>query len=684
MSRASKYVLWFVIAAIALFVVSAVAFRLFFDPNDFREKIERAVYENTGRELTIEGDVGLQLFPWLAVEIGRTRLGNAPGFGEDAFAEFESARLSVRLMPLIFGQEVKVGNAAIDGFTLDLRVDERGRQNWSDLLASDAATEQQPGQEYAKPGQASFEISGVNISDASITYVHAPKGDRYALTNASLSLGRINAAGDEVPVEGGLTFDVQPAGYSGTIELATRVRFDVAAGQVVFGRSSLQGTVSGVAAEPTRLEFGTAGIEVDTNAKTATVQPLELQVLGIEINADVQPFSYADTIKPQALIQVAAFSPRNLMRLLGVEAPATADPAALTRVIIEAKANVAEDLVRLTDLSIKLDDTSFTGSMSVPFDSAGRFFAKLDGDAIDLDRYMEPAAESTADDASGKAPVTIPADLLRPLNVRGELTLDRVQLAGLQLVDVAVTINANDGKLRIHPITSTLFGGTYNGDITIVTSTSVPSLSVDETVAGIDLAKLAKAMFDQDNITGSIAGNFRLGGRGNDMAEIQQSLGGTMSFELKDGTYEGMDLWYELRRARAALKQETPPERVLPARTKFSSVTASGVVKNGVMRNDDLAAELPFMRLTGSGDVNIPQGTVDYSLQARVLNKPDAMAGATPEEINDFTKTVIPLKITGSLASPTVRPDVESLLRQRVEEEIKEKLEDKLKDLLKR
>ena len=90
------------------------------------------------------------------------------------------------------------------------------------------------------------------------------------------------------------------------------------------------------------------------------------------------------------------------------------------------------------------------------------------------------------------------------------------------------------------------------------------------------------------------------------------------------------------------------------------------------------------MKLTGKGDVNIPEATVNYNLQARVLKKPEAMAGATPEEIEDFTKTVIPLKITGPLASPTVRPDVEELLQQRVEEEVKEKLEEKLKDLFKR
>ena len=82
--------------------------------------------------------------------------------------------------------------------------------------------------------------------------------------------------------------------------------------------------------------------------------------------------------------------------------------------------------------------------------------------------------------------------------------------------------------------------------------------------------------------------------------------------------------------------------------------------------------------------MNIAEGTVDYSLQARVLKKPEAMQGATPEEIDDFTKTVIPLKISGSLVSPTVRPDVESLLKKRVEEEVKEKIEEKLKDLFKR
>ncbi|MCP4303146.1 MAG: hypothetical protein GY783_21395, partial [Gammaproteobacteria bacterium] len=116
----------------------------------------------------------------------------------------------------------------------------------------------------------------------------------------------------------------------------------------------------------------------------------------------------------------------------------------------------------------------------------------------------------------------------------------------------------------------------------------------------------------------------------------------------------------------------------LPARTKFSSVKATGVVTDGVMQNDDLSAELPFMQLSGRGKVDLAAATVNYDLTARVLERPESLQGVTEEELDDFTEAVIPLKITGPLSSPSVKPNVEKLLRDRVEDEIKDRLFDKL------
>jgi len=159
---------------------------------------------------------------------------------------------------------------------------------------------------------------------------------------------------------------------------------------------------------------------------------------------------------------------------------------------------------------------------------------------------------------------------------------------------------------------------------------------------------------------------------------VQKTLGGNMSFQLIDGTYEGTDIWYELRRARALLKGGEAPKPTLPPRTQFSSVSATGVVTNGVMRKDDLSAELPFMQMTGRGTVDLAAATVNYDLTARVLERPESLKNATEAELNDFTKAVIPLKITGPLTSPSVKPNVEMLLKQRVEDEIKSRVFDKL------
>ena len=165
------------------------------------------------------------------------------------------------------------------------------------------------------------------------------------------------------------------------------------------------------------------------------------------------------------------------------------------------------------------------------------------------------------------------------------------------------------------------------------------------------------------------------------MAAIQRDLAGSMSLELKDGTYTGTDVWYEIRRARALLKGEQPPEPVLPAKTEFSTMRMTGVVADGIMRSDDLFAELPFMQVTGSGMVDIPAGTVDYGMIARILERPEFLRDATAEELDEFTEAKIPLKVTGPLASPKIQPDLEELLKQQVEDEIKDLLKDKLRGL---
>jgi len=674
MSRATKIVAGLILALVTVFVIGAAFFLLFFDANDFRDEAAAAVSKKTGRELVIEGDVSLQLFPWFAIEVGRTTLGNAPGFGDEPFAQFERAKLSIRLLPMILRQEIAIDTAELEALTLNLAVDARGRSNWDDLLTGkDAADEQ-----VDEGGTAAFEISGVDVSDTTITYRDGQSGDTYKLSDMNMQVGAVSGDGRPVPAKGSFLFETQPDDISGSIELDTEVSFNLKEGVVAFDGLTVTGVVEGIVASPTRLEFETPGIEVRTKDETATVQPLELKILGIEMQADVEPFSYAGSILPSAKIKVDAFSPRSVMALLEIEAPETADPGALSKLIMDADVEVTTKAIQLGNLNVKLDDTTFKGSLSAPRSSSGTYSVNLDGDSIDLARYMEPAAATPEGGAGEAVPVEIPADLIRAFNARGDLRLKAASLGDIVFENVVLGLNVASGRLRLNPISADLFGGSYSGDVRIDASGKTPVLSVNEKIEGVNLAELGKAMFRKDNISGTINGGFNLSGRGNDMTAVQKSLAGNMSFKLNDGAYEGTDIWYELRRARALLKGGEEPKPKLPPRTSFSSVSASGVVTDGVMRNDDLVAELPFMRLSGSGNVDLAAATVNYSLVARVLEKPDGLEGVTDEELADFTEAVIPLKITGPIASPSVKPDIEKLLKKQVEKELKDRLFDRL------
>ena len=642
-----KKLAYVLIGIVGLFVVAAVVISLLFDPNSYRKQIEEEVRLATGRDLVIEGDLDLTFFPRFGISIGKTTLGNAPGFGDEPFLRFEEARA---VMPLLRDRSAEVGSIVLGSFELNLEVAADGRNNWSDMLEHQAGREDAPDirtgseavdqavddaieqatEEAAREQEVTLSIASIEITDAAVRYSDTQAGESYSLTNFNLETGRIGGS-DPIDVRSSFDFEVQPAGIAGDFTIETAI-------------------------VPTEDGIMLADAEISTLGIDATVANL----------GDASG----------SRLQIDAFSLKALMTRLGMEPPVTADPNVLGKIIFDGLVVLGDDVLQVKDVELVVDDSTFKGELSVAH-GGGPISINLAGDAIDLDRYMEPAADAEA--AGGDAiPVEIPVDLIRALNVRGKMTLDAAQLSGLEFDNVELGLNVADGNMRLHPISAGFFDGRYRGDVRINAAGQVPALAVDENINGVQLGALALAMFDQQNITGTINGRFRLGGQGQDLSAIQRSLDGSISMELLDGAFEGTDVWYELRRARALYKQEPAPEPKLPARTQFSAVKVSGPVNDGVFSSDDLLAELPFMRLTGKGKVDFPTAEIDYRMTARILERPEFVDAASEAEMDAFTEAVIPLRLTGPLASPKIAPDIEQMLKDEVKQKVEEEIKDKL------
>ncbi|MDH3434662.1 MAG: AsmA family protein, partial [Gammaproteobacteria bacterium] len=313
-----RKVLFLFTGIVALLVIAAISFVLLFDPNDFRDNIAAKVKSTTGRELVIEGDLQLSYFPWLAINIGKTTLGNAQGFGDKPFASFEQARLSVRVVPMLLRREVAIGTAALESFELNLAVAGNGRSNWQDLIeAGTAPAEAVESDAGSEDAATKIDIGSIAISDASVSYSDAQTGERYTLTNFNMTSGRV-ARGEPIALVSGFDFELQPADLAGDFSIETDMLLDGDAGTVAFADA-------------------------------------EISVLGIDVSADVAPFSYAGELTPTATLQVDAFSLKSLLRRLNIEVPETADPAALGKIIVDATASMSDAAIALRDLELVVD-----------------------------------------------------------------------------------------------------------------------------------------------------------------------------------------------------------------------------------------------------------------------------------------------------------------------------------------
>jgi AsmA protein len=588
---------------------------------------------------------------------------------------FDNASLGVQILPLILRREIGVDTVSLDGLLVNLSVAADGSSNWDDLASQGAADE--PAQSTSSSGEApKLDVAGVRITDATINYSDAQSGSRYAVSGLSVNVGRI-APGQPFDLDTEFDVAASPGELGGHLSIDGTITLAPGFQQVTLAGLNVSGDMSGIVEQSMPFNFDARTIELDAAAQTVHPGEMDISALGVSLSANIAPFSYAGTPQPSMSLRVNEFSLKELLQKLGSEPPVTSDPAALQRVSFSANAAVGETAILLSDMNLKLDDTTMQGELSLPMTADGTLRFDLAADSIRLDPYMAPASDeqqAAQDDAD--ANIEIPVDTIRALNANGNIRLAEAYLSGMKFENMQLGIASTGGKLRLHPIAAELFDGNYEGDVRIDASGSVPSIAVNENINGVSLTPLAQSMFEQENIAGTINGSFVLGGSGADLEAIKRDLDGTMSFELKDGEWQGTDVWHSLRAARAAFRGETAPPQRTPVRTEFSTVSMSGTMADGVFSSNDLLAELPFLRMNGGGTVNIVDATVDYSLQARVLDRPELQGSATPAELADFSKALIPLKVTGPLNAPSVRPDIESLVRAEVERQVEEKTDE--------
>ncbi len=424
--------------------------------------------------------------------------------------------------------------------------------------------------------------------------------------------------------------------------------------------------------------------EVNLANETLKVQRFAIKGMGLDVQGAV---SGAQIIKNPNLsgnLKIIPFNLRQMMEQLKLELPATADPKVLTRFGLNTKFNATKNSISLKGLAMKLDDSNITGDLAVVNFSnpAPTFNIKID--AINADRYLPPKKEgqetaqaSQEGETGSKAVATegLPMDTLRKLKAKGVLNIGSLIISNAKLKNVRMGLDAKGGKITLKPAKANLYQGSYNGTLQLDATGKVPAFDIASALSGVKVGPLLKDLTGKSRIDGTLIGNVNVTAMGADANAIKRTLNGTTDLKFTDGALIGVNLARIIREAKAKLTGQTVQKSTEPEKTDFSELSASTVIKNGLVSNDDFLMKSPFLRVTGNGKANLVTEKVDYHVKVAIVGTYKGQGGEDLQELKGIT---IPIKISGTFSDLSYTPDMGGVLKARAEQELK-KQEEKLK-----
>jgi AsmA protein len=631
---------------VALLVAVLLGVWLLVNPNVYKGKLATAVHQATGRELKLTGDIKLSVIPWVALELGPASLGNPKGFGDEPFLSFTHASVRVKLLPLL-RQRLEIARVEVQGLDLRLRKNAAGRGNWQSV-ESEQPTKSDLDHTAASPALES--LANIRVDNGRISY------EGIIVEKLQLETGSI-AVDRHIPIN--LSFDANQA--SAGTQLTLSAKFDLSQGAqnaLRFNAVNVSGTLNRPGdGRPAHWDLAAPQVEVNLTQQTFAAQAFNLSYSGAHLTGSARATNIMDDLSVAGSITLAPLVLREIEPRLGFSLPKTRDPKALSQ--LSATTDFAYDskAASLSHLQLRLDDSNVLGNLKLLGGDTRALQFDLAVDQIDLDRYRGPENATKPD-----APAA-PADkAATPLDANGTLSIKSAKIARLDLSNVHVSLAAKDKVLHLSPVEAQLDGGHSSGDITLDSRGATPVLSIDEQLSGIDMAQLLANTAGKGRLSGRATLNLKVSARGANVDAMLKTLSGHLDANLADGALEGIDVGYELSLAQALIDKSAPPARASTGHTPFQAFKMSSQITNGVAETHDLTIASQALKVAGQGSANLATKGIDFKLLASVVTAP-------------ARNTDIPLKLTGTYANPTVRPDIEGLAKDR----LKQKLQDVLK-----
>ncbi len=219
---------------------------------------------------------------------------------------------------------------------------------------------------------------------------------------------------------------------------------------------------------------------------------------------------------------------------------------------------------------------------------------------------------------------------------------------------------AEGDVLRVDHLVADCYGGGLAGTLRVAAADVIPHLTLETVAVGVQLGPLLNDLVGAGGLIGRADLGVSLVTQGTFGPAMLAALDGDLSLHLRDGALLGIDPLGGIQAAVARLRGRavTQPDAQSDPKVVLDELTASAKLNAGILHSDDLQASGPWLDATGSGDIDLKDGRLDWRL-VPVLKDPPQGRG-----LKELEGLPIPVFLTGTLEAPQWRVDAVAALAE--------------------
>lgn len=346
--------------------------------------------------------------------------------------------------------------------------------------------------------------------------------------------------------------------------------------------------------------------------------------------------------------------------------------------------------VEIRRIALAADDTTITVTGQITDVSGPVGQLAIKAGKLNMDQLLAFVNDFTANagldaGSSGSTATPVPSSTTTAagapstMNVTLALDAESASMGGLTLSTLSGQAQVTGAGLTLNPVSFGIFGGQYQGSLALTPGQTL-RFTASSTLSNVDVAAAARFGGSPDTISGRLSGKIDVTGSGSDPSMVMKTTKGRARVDITDGVIKNLGMVSAVVAA-TSMRAGSVNQAVSAAKSgatdePFSKLGATLDLAHGAVSTNDLTFESRDLLLNAQGTIGLVASTVDLRGRVQLSDELSKQAGSDLVRFTqDQGRVTLPVTVSGSVESPSVRVDVGDMAKRALQNAANEQKE---------